>query len=78
MIEIISFSISPIHQGLVPTLAAMGAGVLKAVLILWAYLNLRRSPSGWKAVFVTFLLMIAVVVLGAYGVGVILVTRESP
>ncbi|MDO8608221.1 MAG: cytochrome C oxidase subunit IV family protein [Phaeospirillum sp.] len=56
-------------QSIASTLAAMGAGVLKAVLILWAYLNLRRSPSGWKAVFGVFLIAIALIVLGAFWVG---------
>jgi hypothetical protein len=65
-------------QGFAPTVAAMAAGVLKAVLILWVYLNLRRSGPGWKAVFIAFLLVIALIVLGAYGVGLFLVTRGNP
>ncbi len=56
-------------EGFAPTLAAMAAGVLKAALILWVYLNLRRSPSGWKALFIVFLAFISLVVLAAYLVG---------
>jgi heme/copper-type cytochrome/quinol oxidase subunit 4 len=56
-------------QGFAPTLAAMAAGVLKAVLILWVYLNLQKSGSGWKAVFIVFLAFISLVVLAAYLVG---------
>lgn len=56
-------------QGLAPTVAAMAAGVLKGVLVLWVYLNLRRSSSGWKAIFIAFLAVIALVVLGGYVVG---------
>ena len=59
-------------QGLTPAIAAMGAGMLKAMLILWVYLNLRNSSSGWKAVFIAFLLLIASVVLGAYGAKILL------
>lgn len=56
-------------QGIAPTLAAMAAGVLKAVLILWVYLNLRKSGSGWKSVFIGFLAVIAAIVVGADLVG---------
>ncbi|WP_043744670.1 cytochrome C oxidase subunit IV family protein [Paramagnetospirillum magneticum] len=56
-------------QGIAPTLAAMAAGVLKAVLILWVYLNLRKSGSGWKSVFIAFLAVIAAIVVGADLVG---------
>ena len=59
-------------QGFVPTLAAMAAGVFKALLILWIYLDLRRSSSGWKAVFVAFLAVIALIVLAAYAAGILL------
>jgi hypothetical protein len=65
-------------QGFVPTLAAVAAGVFKALLILWIYLNLQKSGAGWKAVLVAFLLVIALAVLGAHGVGILFTTRESP
>ena len=65
-------------QGFVPTLAAMAAGVFKALLILWVYLNLRKSGAGWKAVFIAFLLVIAFAVLGAHGAGIFFATRGSP
>lgn len=65
-------------EGFVPTLAAMAAGVFKALLILWIYLNLQRSGTGWKAVFFAFLLVIALVVLGAHGAGMLLSSRGGP
>jgi hypothetical protein len=59
-------------QGLFPAVMAMAAGLFKAILILWIYLNLRTSGSSWKAVFVGFLMVIAALVLGSYGVGILM------
>ena len=39
---------------------------LKTGLILWFYLNLRRSSSGWQRGFGVFLLLLLVFILGAY------------
>ncbi|WP_069959531.1 cytochrome C oxidase subunit IV family protein [Magnetovibrio blakemorei] len=38
----------------------------KSSLILWFYLNLRQSSSGWQKGFIAFLCVILSFILGAY------------
>lgn len=42
----------------------LAAAGVKAVQILWVFLNLRGSTATWKATFVAFLLVILAIVLG--------------
>lgn len=52
------------HLPLFSVAVLLGAAGVKAVQILWVFLNLRRSTLSWKATFVAFLLAIIAIVLG--------------
>ena len=48
------------------------ASGIKAVQILWVFLNLRKSTLTWKATFVAFLLVIFAVILGCAALSLLL------
>ena len=57
-------------------IAAIGllTGV-KAIQVLFNFLNLRASTSGWKALFIAFLFAIFAVVLLAYAITPLIAAR---
>lgn len=52
--------------GLGPVAVVLGAGVFKAVQILWNFLDLRRSTTLWQATFVVGLVFLWLILFAAY------------
>jgi hypothetical protein len=58
---------------LVSVAVLLAAATVKALQILWVFLNLRRSTTTWKATFAAFLATIIAIVLGCAALSLALV-----